>query len=211
MMLEGTSYLWRNGWMGYGVYSTPVGTIQLDQKCHLWYQNLDKSFKKGFAHSALCFVGNSMYQNLPENHDRRVQTHRVATSGDLAHSATNKAPLPPSTSSRSSKAATMNSSCPPITIQSQNQHADVKSSHHRELDRNCHGKLEISFIRIEKSPFSRWRRNSKVNTSSGSHRKNQTRGDKKTNKKQKTRTGMNKSASLTPVQGPSTVVCMIVT
>jgi len=45
---------------------------------------------------------------------------------------------------------------------------------------------QISFIRIEKSPFSRWRRNSKANTSSGSHRNNQTRGDKKQNKKQKT-------------------------
>jgi hypothetical protein len=66
----------------------------------------------------------------------------------------------------------------------------------------------VSFIRIEKSPFSRWRRDSKVNTSSGSHRKNQTREDKN---KQKTHAGMNKSASLTPVQGPSTVVCMIVT
>ncbi len=31
------------------------------------------------------------------------------------------------------------------------------------------------FIRTEKSPFSWWRENSKVNTSSGSHRKNQTR------------------------------------
>jgi hypothetical protein len=40
----------------------------------------------------------------------------------------------------------------------------------------------ISFMRIEKSRFSRWRRNSKVNTSSGSHRKNQTRGDKKQTK-----------------------------
>ncbi len=38
---------------------------------------------------------------------------------------------------------------------------------------------EISFIRIEKSPFSRWRRNSKVNSSSGSNRKNQTREDNK--------------------------------
>jgi hypothetical protein len=36
-------------------------------------------------------------------------------------------------------------------------------------------------------------------------------GMTETNKKQKTHTGMNKSASLTPVQGPSTVVCMIVT
>jgi hypothetical protein len=74
---------------------------------------------------------------------------------------------------------------------------------------------QISFIRIEKFPFSRWRRNCKVNSSSGSHRKNQIRtkqgGRQKTNKKQKTHTGMNKSASLTPVQGPSTVVCMIVT
>jgi hypothetical protein len=34
---------------------------------------------------------------------------------------------------------------------------------------------------------------------------------KKQNKKGKTHSGMNKSASLTPVQGPSTVVCMIVT
>jgi hypothetical protein len=55
------------------------------------------------------------------------------------------------------------------------------------------------------------KKNSKANTSSGSHRKNQTRGDKKQNEKQKTHTSMNKSASLTPVQGPSTVVCMIVT
>jgi len=38
-----------------------------------------------------------------------------------------------------------------------------------------------------------------------------TRGDKKQNKKRKAHTSMNKSASLTPVQGPSTVVCMIVT
>ncbi len=53
--------------------------------------------------------------------------------------------------------------------------------------------------------------NSKVKTSSGSHKKNQTRGDKITNKIWKTHTSMNKSASLTPVQGPSTVVCMIVT
>jgi hypothetical protein len=35
-------------------------------------------------------------------------------------------------------------------------------------------------------------------------------GQKQTNK-QKTHASMNKSASLTPVQGPSTVVCMIVT
>jgi hypothetical protein len=41
-----------------------------------------------------------------------------------------------------------------------------------------------------------------------SHRKNQTREDRN---KQKTHSGKNKSASLTPAQGPSTVVCMIVT
>ncbi len=66
----------------------------------------------------------------------------------------------------------------------------------------------VSFIRIEKSPFSWWRRNSKANTPSGSHRKNPTREDKN---KQKTHASMNKSASLTSVQGPLTVVCMIVT
>jgi len=73
---------------------------------------------------------------------------------------------------------------------------------------------EISFIRREKSPFSLWRRNSKVNSSSGSHRKNQTRTKQEPNKgrqKQKTHTGMNKSVRLIPVQGPSTVVCMILT
>jgi hypothetical protein len=43
----------------------------------------------------------------------------------------------------------------------------------------------ISFIRIEKSPFSWWRRNSKANTASGSHRKNQMRGDKKQTKNEK--------------------------
>jgi hypothetical protein len=42
-----------------------------------------------------------------------------------------------------------------------------------------------SFIRIEESPFSQQRRNSKANTSSGSHRKNQTRGDKKQTKNEK--------------------------
>jgi hypothetical protein len=36
-------------------------------------------------------------------------------------------------------------------------------------------------------------------------------GETKQNEKRKTHSGMNKSASLTPVQGPSTVVCMIVT
>jgi hypothetical protein len=72
---------------------------------------------------------------------------------------------------------------------------------------NCGRK--ISFIRKEKSPFSRWRKNSKVNTSSRSHRKNQRKDG--TNKKKHTHTAMNKSASLTPVQEPSTVVCMIVT
>jgi hypothetical protein len=37
------------------------------------------------------------------------------------------------------------------------------------------------------------------------------KGRQKTNEKRKTHIGMNKSASLTPVQGPSTVVCTIVT
>jgi hypothetical protein len=37
-------------------------------------------------------------------------------------------------------------------------------------------------MRIEKSPFSQSRRNNKANTSSGSHRKNQTREDKKQKK-----------------------------
>jgi hypothetical protein len=37
------------------------------------------------------------------------------------------------------------------------------------------------------------------------------KGRQKTNKKRRTHTGMNKSASLTPLQGPSTVVCMILT
>ncbi len=45
--------------------------------------------------------------------------------------------------------------------------------------------LELSFIRIEKSPFSWWRRNSKVNSSSRSHRKNQTREDRKQTKNKK--------------------------
>jgi hypothetical protein len=36
------------------------------------------------------------------------------------------------------------------------------------------------------------------------------KGRQKTKKKRKTHIGMNKSASLTPVQGPSTAVCMIV-
>jgi hypothetical protein len=51
---------------------------------------------------------------------------------------------------------------------------------------SCPTFSEISFIRIEKSPFSQWRRNSKVNTSSGSHRKNQTREDKQTKHKKHT-------------------------
>jgi hypothetical protein len=66
-----------------------------------------------------------------------------------------------------------------------------------------HKNREISILMMKK-------KHSKVNTYSGSCRKNQTRKDR-TNKKQKTHTSMNKSASLTPVQGPSTVVvCMIV-
>jgi hypothetical protein len=55
------------------------------------------------------------------------------------------------------------------------------------------------------------KKHSKVNTSSRSHRKFQTRKDK-TNQKQKNKnSSMNNSANLTPVQGPSRVVCMIVT
>jgi hypothetical protein len=73
-------------------------------------------FDMGFCHKGNpLFGGNLMHENLPEKKcDERVSTHRVATSGELAHSANNKAPLPPSTSSRSIKVATMNSSCPPI-------------------------------------------------------------------------------------------------
>jgi hypothetical protein len=44
---------------------------------------------------------------------------------------------------------------------------------------------EISFVIIEKFPFSQRRRNNKVNTSSRSHRKNQIRGDKKQTKNEK--------------------------
>jgi hypothetical protein len=61
-----------------------------------------------------------------------------------------------------------------------------------------HKNREISILTVKK-----------VNTCSGIHRKNQTREDRKTNKN--THTKMNKSASLIPVQGPSTVACMIVT
>jgi hypothetical protein len=68
-----------------------------------------------------------------------------------------------------------------------------------------------SFIRIENSPFSRRRRNSKAYTFLRKPQKQPNKGRQKTNKKPKTHTGMNKSASLTPVQGPSTAVCMIVT
>jgi len=42
----------------------------------------------------------------------------------------------------------------------------------------------ISFIRIEKSPFSWWRRNSKANTSSGSHKRTK-RGETKNKRKTK--------------------------
>jgi hypothetical protein len=65
-----------------------------------------------------------------------------------------------------------------------------------------HKNREISILTMKKK---------QQGASSGSHKKNQTRGDKKQNEKRKTCTGMNKSASLTPVPGPSTVVCMIVT
>jgi hypothetical protein len=67
-----------------------------------------------------------------------------------------------------------------------------------------HKNREISILTIKK-------KTARLTLPQESHRKNQTRGDKKQNKKRKTHSGMNKSASLTPVQGPSTVVCMIVT
>jgi len=70
------------------------------------------------------------------------------------------------------------------------------------------------FHKNREIPILTMKKNNKANTSSGSHRKNQTRGEKKKNKKPKKKkhtSGMNKSASLTPVQEPSTVVCMIVT
>jgi phage tail tube protein FII len=69
----------------------------------------------------------------------------------------------------------------------------------------------ISFIRIRNLHSHDKEENNKVNTSLRSHRKNQTRGDKKQNEKRKTHNSMNKSANITPVQGLSTVVCMIVT
>jgi hypothetical protein len=78
--------------------------------------------------------------------------------------------------------------------------------------------------KIEKSPFSQLRKNqSKVNTSSTSHREFHRRKDKTGNKgprnknqlrtkhKIKHESSMNNSARLTPVQGPSTVACMTVT
>jgi hypothetical protein len=59
---------------------------------------------------------------------------------------------------------------------------------------------------------------SKVNTSLTSHRENSNEGktkqrakDQETKKKIEHESSMNNSASLTPVQGPSTVACMIVT
>jgi hypothetical protein len=75
---------------------------------------------------------------------------------------------------------------------------------------------EISFLTIKK-------KQSKVNTSSTSHREFQRRKDKtefegprnenwkRTKHKIKQKSSMNNSASLTPVQGPSTLACMIVT
>jgi hypothetical protein len=60
-----------------------------------------------------------------------------------------------------------------------------KNANSQIWDNMTRHKGKVSFIIIEKSPFSRWRRNSKVNTSSGSHRKSQTRGDKKQTKNEK--------------------------
>jgi hypothetical protein len=57
---------------------------------------------------------------------------------------------------------------------------------------------------------------SKLNTSSRNHQKFQTRKEKTNKNKNKEKketknSSMNNSVSLTPVQGPSTVECMIVT
>ncbi len=67
-----------------------------------------------------------------------------------------------------------------------------------------HKNREISLLTIKK-------KHSKIDSSSGSCRKNQSRKDRTNKKKTHTHTSMNKSASLTPVQGQLTVVvCMIV-
>jgi hypothetical protein len=83
--------------------------------------------------------------------------------------------------------------------------------------------VRLSLIRIEKSPLTIKKKQIKVNTSSLSHRNFQRRKDKtvnegtmkqkpKNNKKQhKHECSINNSASLTPVQGPSSITCMIVT
>ncbi len=71
----------------------------------------------------------------------------------------------------------------------------------------------ISFRRIENSDCilqsQDAKKTARLTLFSGSHRKNQTWREK-TKTKNKKHTGMNRSASFTPVQGPSTVVCMIV-
>jgi hypothetical protein len=65
-----------------------------------------------------------------------------------------------------------------------------------------------SYIRIEKSPFSGWREKKTPTAELTLQEATESSklGKTKTNKKP---CGMNKSASLTLVQGPSTVVCMM--
>jgi hypothetical protein len=84
--------------------------------------------------------------------------------------------------------------------------------------------LQQSLLRIDKSPFWQLRKSkARFNTSSTSHREIQRRKDKteyegprnenqkRTKHKIKHKSSMNNSASLTPVQGPSTLARMIVT
>jgi hypothetical protein len=80
---------------------------------------------------------------------------------------------------------------------------------HKRISKNIfHKNREISILTMKKKQQSKqFLRKPQANTFSGSYRKNQTRGDKT---KRKIPTGMNRSANLTPVQGSSTVVCMIV-
>ncbi len=69
---------------------------------------------------------------------------------------------------------------------------------------------KISFIRIEKYPFSHEEETARLTLPQEATERTKL-GKTEKNEKQKTHTGMNKSASLTPVQGPPTVVCLIMT
>jgi hypothetical protein len=78
--------------------------------------------------------------------------------------------------------------------------------------------IKISLIRIEKSPFSRSRKGkvrlTLLQPATENSKEGKTKqGTKNQNTKDKIKheSSMNNSASLTPVQGPSTVACMIVT